>query len=210
MTEDGGAGDFARRFDVSRETMARLEIYAALLRKWNPRINLVSAASLPDLWYRHFADSAQLLALCPPVARLWVDIGSGAGFPGLVVAILARDTLPDLRVRLVESDQRKCVFLRQVATEAAVPVTVLPARIEALEPQAADVLSARALAPLGALLGYAEIHLAPHGTGLFPKGRSVHKEIAEAEGAWRFSYRIHPSITDPDAAVVETGAPERV
>jgi 16S rRNA (guanine527-N7)-methyltransferase len=159
---------FARRFDVSRETLTRLETYAALLTKWTRRINLVSAASLPDLWHRHIADSAQLLAFRPP-ARLWLDLGSGAGFPGLVVAILT----PDLHVRLVESDQRKCAFLRRVAEDTGTTVDIVPCRIETLPPQSADVISARALAPLTQLLAHAEKHLAPDGIGLFPKGRTV-------------------------------------
>jgi 16S rRNA (guanine527-N7)-methyltransferase len=196
---------FARRFDVSRETLARLETYAALLARWTPRINLVSAATLPDLGHRHVADSAQLLALAPR-PRLWLDLGSGAGFPGLVIAILA----PDIRVRLVESDQRKCAFLRRVSEDTGTAIDILPERIEALPPQAADVISARALAPLTQLLTHVEKHLAPGGIGLFPKGRTVHNEIAEAERAWRFPCWVHPSLTDPEAAIVETGAPSRV
>jgi 16S rRNA (guanine527-N7)-methyltransferase len=185
--------------------MAGLETYANLLAKWTPRINLVSAASLPDLWRRHIADSAQLLAFRPP-ARLWLDLGSGAGFPGLVIAILA----PDLRVRLVESDQRKCEFLRRVAEDTGTTIDVVPHRIETLPPQSAGVISARALAPLTQLLAHAEKHLAPGGIGLFPKGRTVHNEIAEAERTWRFACRVHPSLTDPEAAIVEAGAPTRV
>jgi 16S rRNA (guanine527-N7)-methyltransferase len=197
--------DFSRRFDVSRETLTRLETYAALLSKWTRRINLVSAASLPDRWHRHIADSAQLLAFRPP-ARLWLDRGSGAGFPGMVVAILA----PDLCVRQVESDQRKCAFLRRVAQDTGTTIDIIADRIETLSPQSAGVISARALAPLTQLLAHAEKHLAPGGIGLFPKGRTVHNEIAEAERTWRFACRIHPSLTDPEAAVVEAGAPTRV
>lgn len=201
---------FAARFDVSRETLAHLQTYAALLARWTPRINLVSAASLADQWHRHFADSAQLLAFRPPAARRWLDLGSGAGFPGLVIAILAREAAPDLRLHLVESDQRKCAFLRQVVTETGLTLDISPERIEALAPQAADIVSARALAPLTRLLAHAEKHLAPGGIGLFPKGRTVHNELAEAEQSWRFACRVHPSITDPEAAIVETGAPRRV
>ena len=205
MTHIGSADAFAARFDVSRETLRRLEIYASLLDRWTRRINLVSAATLPDLWHRHFADSAQLLALGPR-AGSWLDLGAGAGFPGLVIAILA----PGLRVRLVESDQRKCAFLRRVSDETATPVDIIPDRIESLAPQHAAVVSARALAPLTQLLAHAEKHLAPDGIGLFPKGRTVHNEIAEAERAWRFRCRVRPSLTDPEAAIVETGAPARV
>ncbi|WP_299131490.1 16S rRNA (guanine(527)-N(7))-methyltransferase RsmG [uncultured Amaricoccus sp.] len=190
--------------DVSRETLERLTIYHDLLRKWNAKINLVSRASLEGAWTRHFADSLQLLDLAPPRAdrRSWVDLGAGAGFPGLVVAI-AR---PDVRVLLVESDARKVAFLRAVATATGVSPIIHEARIEALPGLDADILSARALAPLAKLLAYAEKHRAPTGICLFPKGGTVHKEIADAERQWRFEYRVHPSRTDPEAAIVEIGA----
>lgn len=205
-----GPEDFAARFNVSRETMAQLQAYAKQLARWNPRINLVSAATLPDQWHRHFADSAQLFALRPPTARRWLDLGSGAGFPGLVIAIMAQASAPDLRLHLVESDQRKCAFLRSVVTETGITIDISPERIESLPPQSADVISARALAPLPQLLAHAENHLAPGGIGLFSKGRTVHNELAEAEQSWRFAHRVHPSLTDPEAAIVEIGAPTRV
>ena len=189
-------------FDVSRETMARLMIYRVLLGKWTAKINLVSRASLADAWTRHFADSLQLLDLAPLGSGSWVDLGSGAGFPGLVVAI-AR---PEVRVVLVESDTRKAVFLREVAAATGASPIIHEARIEALAPLGAAILSARALAPMGTLLAHAEKHRAPGGICLFPKGEAVHKEIREAERGWRFDYRIHPSRTDPQAAIVEIGA----
>jgi len=205
-----GPEDFAAHFNVSRETMVRLEAYAAQLARWNPRINLVSSASLTDLWHRHFADSAQLFALRLPDARLWLDLGAGAGFPGLVIAIMAHTAAPDLRLHLVESDQRKCVFLRSVAAETGIALDISAERVESLSPQSADIISARALAPLPQLLAHAQNHLAPGGIGLFPKGRTVHKELAEAARSWRFARRVHPSLTDPEAAIVEIGAPTRV
>ena len=200
------AADFRAAFDVSRETIDRLSAYLALLERWNPRINLVGGRTLPEAWSRHFADSAQLLALAPPAARSWLDLGAGAGFPGAVVAILAAETRPDLAVTLVESDGRKAAFLGAVARETGTPFAVLAERIESLPPQASDILSARALAPLAELLGHAEKHRRPEGTCLFPKGRSVHKEIADAALTWRFDPRIHRSRTDPDAAILEIGA----
>jgi 16S rRNA (guanine527-N7)-methyltransferase len=196
--------------DVSRETIARLQIHHDLLERWNPRINLVSKASLADAWGRHFADSAQLWPLRPDGARLWLDLGSGAGFPGLVVAAIAADEAPGLEVRLVESDQRKAAFLRTVVQAAELPAAVLDRRIEDLPPQAAGVVSARALAPLEALLGHAEKHRCPEGICLFPKGGSVHKEIADAKIRWRFEQKLHPSQTDPRGAIVEIGAINRV
>ena len=189
--------------------MARLERHLALLEQWNPRINLVSRASLADAWTRHFANSAQLWRLRPPGARVWLDLGSGAGFPGLVVAAMAADSEP-LEVHLVESDQRKAAFLATVVRETGVRATVHAERAEAMPALGADVVSARALAPLDTLLGLSEKHRRPGGIGLFPKGASVHKEIAEAAVHWHFDHAIHPSLTDPRAAIVEIGATRRV
>jgi 16S rRNA (guanine527-N7)-methyltransferase len=200
---------FRRAFDVSRETMTRLEAHRGLLEAWNRRINLVSRASLDDVWHRHFADSAQLWGLRPAGARHWLDLGAGAGFPGLVIAALAAEQMPGLRVTLVESDQRKAVFLRAAAQAADLAVTVLAERAERLPGQLADVVSARAVAPLSQLLALAEKHLAPQGICLFPKGGTVHKEIADARARWRFDHRMHPSRTDSRAAIVEIGAMSR-
>lgn len=196
---------FQAAFDVSRETMDRFDIYHALLEKWTARINLVSKASLDDAWTRHFADSAQLWDLAGRPTGAWLDLGSGAGFPGLVVAILGAS-----RVTLVESDQRKAVFLTTAARACGVPVEVRSERIETLPAISAKTLSARALAPLDTLLGYAEKLRDPTGICLFPKGETVHKEIAEAARRWKFEYRVHPSRTDSKAAIVEIGALARV
>ena len=197
---------FSRAFAVSRETMDRLDLYIDLLRKWAPRINLVSAASLDAVWTRHVADSAQLWRYRPVGPRLWLDLGAGAGFPGVVIAALAADTEPGLEVRLVESDTRKAAFLTSVAHATGLPLTVRATRIENLPAQQADVVSARALAPLRSLLGMAEKHRRPGGIGLFPKGATVHDELAEAARYWRFDRFIHPSLTSPQAAVLEIGA----
>lgn len=196
--------------DVSRETAERLAEYAALLRAWNPRINLVSKQTLADLESRHFADSAQLLALAPPDATTWADLGSGGGFPGLVIAILAAEARPALHVTLVESDQRKAVFLRTVAQRTGVPVTVLADRIESIPPLGTDVLSARALAPLTTLLDHAERHLRPNGTALFPKGANWRAEVDEALERWRFRCENLPSATSPDGAILRLGEIARV
>jgi 16S rRNA (guanine527-N7)-methyltransferase len=199
----------AQRFNVSRETMRRLDIHTALLAKWTPRINLVSRDSLPALWHRHVADSAQLWQLRPPAARVWLDLGSGAGFPGLVIAAFAAET-PGLAIRLVEADARKSAFLNTVIRDADLPAEVLTARVEDLPPQSADVVSARALAPLVSLLQMTEKHRRSDGIGLFPKGRTVHKELEEASRSWRFAPALHPSLTDPTAAIVEIGVLDRV
>lgn len=191
--------------DVSRETLARLEAYAALLVKWNPAINLVSRATLAELWTRHFLDSAQIFSLCPAGAQTWADLGSGGGFPGLVVAVLAAEAAPDLRVTLVESDARKAAFLSTVVRELGLSVTVKTARIESLAPLGADVVSARALAPLDDLLGFAARHLAPQGRALFLKGASHARECATAGEHWRFALDVHPSLTDAEGAILSIG-----
>lgn len=190
---------------VSRETAARLDLYETLLRKWQASINLVSPATLPALRQRHFADSAQLFDLAPQGARHWVDLGSGAGFPGLVAATLAADEAPDLRVTLIESDARKATFLRIVARELGLDVQVLAMRAEAAPAQSADIVSARALAPLGALLPLARRHLAPDGVALFPKGARYRDELNEALASGLADVQTHPSQTAPDAVILRIG-----
>ncbi len=181
----------------------RLEIFISILEKWNPAINLVSPASLAAVWDRHVADSVQVLQLCPPDAQHWVDLGSGGGFPGMVVAILAADRYPNLGVTLVESDQRKAVFLRTVSAETGVGVNVIAERIEKTKRLDADVVSARALAPLAQLCGYADRHLNRGGTALFMKGAHALAEIDEARQAWKFSLTVHPSTTEPTATILK-------
>lgn len=189
-------------FDVSRETIERLRIFNAVITKWNPKINLVSRASLPDLWTRHIADSIQVFRCVSPYGH-WVDLGSGGGFPGLIVAILAVDEAPDLNVTLVESDQRKSAFLRTAARETGVSCTVVSERIEKLPRFNANILSARALADLSALLGYADQHLSREGTALFPKGATWEKEVADARRKWQFDAEPITSLTDSDAVILK-------
>jgi 16S rRNA (guanine527-N7)-methyltransferase len=188
--------------DVSRETAERLEHYAALLRKWNPAINLVAPGTLDTVMTRHIADSAQVAALAPEGWGHWVDLGSGGGFPGMVVAILAAEQLGK-QVTLVESDQRKAAFLRSVARETGVAARVMASRIEALAPQEADIVSARALAPLPALIGLAAPHLRDGGCALFHKGAEWKKELEEARSQWRFEARSHKSRTHESAVILE-------
>lgn len=187
---------------VSRETWEVLTRFAALVRRWNPAINLVSRASVPELWQRHIVDSAQLFGFCPAGARSWVDLGSGGGFPGLVIAILAGEGMPGLKVTLVESDARKATFLRQAAVALSVSADVRCARIEALEPMCADVISARALAPLSELIGHAHRHLGTEGLAIFPKGARFSEEVADARKMWSFDLELKGSLSDPDAAIV--------
>ncbi|MBR9844463.1 MAG: 16S rRNA (guanine(527)-N(7))-methyltransferase RsmG [Rhodobacteraceae bacterium] len=196
--------------NVSRETSERLRLLADLLLKWNPRINLVSKSTLETLWTRHILDSAQIFDLVPHPVGHWVDIGSGGGFPGLVVAILAAEKDPVQKTTLIESDQRKCAFLRTVLRETGVSGTVLTKRIEQAEPQGADILSARALADLSQLCGFAERHLHKSGAALFPKGVTWQKELREAEESWSFSHEMITSKSEPEAVILKLGDIRRV
>ena len=205
MSVEGIAG-----LNVSRETMVRLETYLELLAKWNPKINLVSKSTLDHAWTRHFVDSAQLLELAPDDAKIWIDMGSGGGFPGLVIAIIGAELRPGLSVTLMESDQRKCAFLRNVLRETGVAAQVLSKRIEQIDPIGADVISARALAPLPVLLGFAVHHGAPNLTALFPKGESWKSEVEAAEREWRFQHEVWPSKTNPEAVVLRIKEIEHV
>jgi 16S rRNA (guanine527-N7)-methyltransferase len=189
--------------DVSRETQARLDMIVAQLRKWQPHINLVASSTMGDIARRHIADSLQLLALAPG-ARSWIDLGSGGGFPGLVVAAALAE-IEGATVVLVESNAKKCAFLRETARLAALPVSVICDRIERAVPalmQSFDVVSARALAPLAMLLGYAEPIVSGGAIGLFPKGQDVDDELGQALGAWNFAHDLIQSCTERDARIV--------
>ena len=193
-----GPEGFQGETAVSRETLEQLKAYAGLLVRWQARINLVAPASLPDLWRRHMLDSAQLLTLMPPSARRLIDLGSGAGFPGLVLAILG---VPE--VHLVEADSRKCAFLREAARVAGLSeVTVHNRRIESLPTEAYEVVTARALAPLPELLRLASRFIGPSTVCLFPKGRRVHEELIRAPETVRMRLSQIPSRTDPGATIL--------
>lgn len=188
--------------DVSRETLDRLDHYAALLRKWNPRINLVARSTLDDLEKRHFVDSAQVYDLAPHPVDHWADLGSGGGFPGLVIAIMALDRGSPETVTLVESDARKCAFLRTVIRETGARARVINDRIEIIPPLNAGVLSARALSSLTELLTFAHRHLAPTGTALFLKGANWKKELSEAQSKWKFEYQVARSKTEDGPVIL--------
>ena len=199
-----GPDDFAEAFNVPHETIHRLTVYAELLAEWQTRHNLVSSKTIPELWQRHFADSAQLLALAPD-AKSWLDLGSGAGFPGLVVAILAANQ-GTLRMHMVESTAKKCAFLAHVAQMTDTAVDIHCNRIEELgvrESIEPDVVSARALAPLPRLLELAAPFFRPGTRGLFLKGRDAEREIEAAKAHWHFTCRLHPSLTAADSPIVE-------
>ena len=197
------------KYDVSRETCERLQIFAETLEKWNPKINLVSKNSLRDLWTRHILDSVQVFGV-PTLGTSWLDIGSGGGLPGIIIAILAAEKAPDMKVTLIESDQRKCAFLRNVARECGVKVSVKSQRIEAVVGIQADVLSARALAELSDLLSFSEHHLAQSGTAVFPKGANWKKEVDNARKRWRFECEEITSLTEPEAVILKIKGVARV
>jgi len=186
--------------DVSRETLQKLETFAELVRKWNPKINLVSKSSLDDLWDRHIFDSVQVFRLVEQGGN-WVDIGSGGGFPGIVIAILNQEE-QRFRVRLVESDQRKCAFLRTAIRELGLTATVDNERIENAQNLEADILSARALSDLSQLLAYAEMHLKPSGVAIFPKGQNWQQEVEETQHLWFYQFEAITSKTNSAAAVL--------
>lgn len=193
---------FAEIFDVSRETMARLEVYEALLKKWNPRINLVAKSTLDDVWQRHFIDSAQLWKLIPEHPNTWLDFGSGAGFPGLVNAVIAKEKIPDLKFTLVESDQRKSAFLMSAVREMGLNAMVEPSRIEALLPQSADIISARAVASLEDLLAFSSRHAHKSTVLLLPKGNSYESELTAAQKHWHIDTEVIQSLTDSNSVIL--------
>lgn len=194
--------DAVSGFDVSRETLDKLKAYVALIEKWNPAINLISKASMDQIWQRHIADSLQVASLMAEDQHSWADLGAGGGLPGLVVAILAGERAPGLSVDLVEVDQRKSVFLRQVAATLDLKVKVHTRKIEDLSRLDAEVVSARALAPLTTLCGHAVQHLRPGGMAVFPKGAQFAAELSEARKLWSFDLEEMVSFTEPLARIL--------
>jgi len=175
----------------------RLRILVGLIERWSPRIQLVSPGDLPLVWQRHVRDSLQLTPLMPKDLTRAVDIGSGAGFPGLVLAIAT-----NVPFDLIESDRRKAAFLREAAHHTAAPVRIHAARAEVADAAPARLVTARALAPLDRLLGLAAPLLAPNGACLFPKGRGAEAEVAEARKTWHFHVEHHPSHTSPEGQIL--------
>jgi len=188
--------------NVSRETSPRLAAFADLLTRWNKRINLVSRGDLDRLWPRHIADSAQLFGLAPPRAATWLDIGSGAGFPGLVCAILAADAGRPCRFTLVEAHARKAAFLREATRKLALPAEIRAERIETVPPTAFDVVSARALARLPRLLTLAHPFCGPNTVCLFPKGVRVESELTDAAAGWHTRVERLPDRIDSGASIL--------
>ncbi len=188
---------------VSRETLVRLKVYADLLTRWQSRINLIGQSTADDIWTRHFCDSAQVLRHAP-AARIWLDMGSGAGFPGLVIATLLADD-PSSKTILVEANGKKSAFLREVARTLDLNTLVLTRRLETLNFEDVgliDGVTSRALAPLTALFTYAVPWLSRGATGIFLKGQSVEDEVTDANRDWKFSANREKSLCDPTGTVL--------
>ena len=185
------------RFDVPRETMARLDAFVALLRDENRRQNLVSEASLDRIWRRHIADSAQLVRFAPSPAASWVDLGSGAGFPGLIVALLHRGP-----ITLVEGRRLRADFLHRAAACLGTDPDILAMRVERVPPRPFDVISARAFAPLPRLLELGTSFSTAKTIWVLPKGRNAQSELEALDSSWQGAFRLEPSLTDLDAGII--------
>jgi 16S rRNA (guanine527-N7)-methyltransferase len=183
--------------DVSRETREKLDIYKSVLMKWQPKINLVAKSTLPDLEKRHFADSLQLMPYIEELTAPILDLGSGGGFPGLVLAAAGCTN-----ITMVESDQRKCIFLREAARHMGVHVSVLNERIENITPQPVRYITSRALASLSQLFCFSAPFMGDHTQCLFLKGKQADDEIAEAQRHWQFEYSKVPSQIHPDGCLL--------
>ncbi|MGB0798606.1 MAG: 16S rRNA (guanine(527)-N(7))-methyltransferase RsmG [Planktomarina sp.] len=190
-----------RAQSVSRETIADLELFEAEVRKWTPKINLVSKSTLENLWDRHILDSLQLTEMAPTTG-LWVDMGSGGGFPGIVLAIWAKHNVPKLQFKLIESDARKSAFLLNCVQKFDLNVVVHIERVESMDDLTANVVSARALASLDELLAMSERLLASDGICVFPKGITHLAEVQEAKKQWSFEHDVIQSTTNAGAAVL--------
>ena len=206
VAEVFGPEAFAAAANVSRETLERLKTYAVLLQDWNTRHNLVSRASLDDLWQRHFWDSAQIASLIPSTAKTLVDLGSGAGYPGLVLAELR----PDLSVTLIESTAKKCRFLTAARDAMGLRTEIRQSRIEEMAPKPFDVITARACAPLVDLLAYAQRFWGRDTRALFHKGQNLAAELTQARKSWRIESEQHASRSDPSGIILEIRELQRV
>jgi len=208
MTSDGpyGPEQFQHEFNIGPAAMARVNVFVALLEKWQAKINLVSANTLPDLWQRHLRDSAQLLKFLPEQRTPWLDIGSGAGFPGLVLALLQEDARQAAQLHLVESDQRKAIFLQEVIRATAISAQVHAQRIEQLKLTQiggpARLITARALAPVHQILQLTEPVAGPETLYLLLKGQDVDDELTLAAKYRKMTVIQHPSWTHPAGKVL--------
>jgi 16S rRNA (guanine527-N7)-methyltransferase len=188
--------EFLATISVSRETEEWLARYETLILKANQSLSLIADSTLEQIWTRHFLDSAQLLSLIPDPKKILVDIGTGAGFPGLVLAIMG---LPN--VHLIEHNMQKVAFLRTVVADLDLPVTIHAMKSQSVRPFAAGAVTARALKPLATLIGLARPFIGSETVAIFPKGRRAAEELAEAQPKWRMQVERFPSLTDPESTI---------
>ena len=191
-----------QKYDVSRETLLKLRAYEASLQEWQNKFNLVSKSSLEDAWNRHFIDSMQLVKYIPQSAQSLYDFGSGAGFPGMVLAIMAAEKTPYLKVSLIESIGKKTLYLKHVSEICSVNVEIFNQRIESLPKNKVDVVTSRAMTSLSDLLGYAYPFCKKETVCIFPKGKKHQEEIDEAKKHWQFECQIHPSETSSEGVIL--------
>ena len=188
---------------VSRETCDLLSVYYDMLISWNKKINLVSRKSISTSWKRHFLDSAQLWLYLPPKANKWLDFGSGAGFPGLVIAFISKELRPDLKIVLVEKNKKKAFFLNEVVNKIGLNVEILSKNVESIFPQKADVITSRAFGKLDHLLKISYIHQNRDTTALFPKGVSFTEEIIISKKNWSYEIEKIKNIIDNNSFILK-------
>ena len=193
---------FCATYNVSRETFDKLKTYQSMLNDWQQKFNLVSKATLEDAWNRHFLDSVQLFSYIPDTARILYDFGSGAGFPGMVIAAIAAEKLPKLKVNLVESIAKKTVYLNAVKEALGLNVAIHNDRIEKLPLEKADVITSRAMASLSDLLGYSYRFCHKDTICIFPKGKKYAEELAEAHNKWLFKCKIEASQQSDEGRIL--------
>jgi len=197
-----GQNTFLNFVNVSYETIHRLSLYEEMIISWNKKFNLVADSTLPQIWTRHFLDSAQLMKFVPLQAHTLADMGAGAGFPSIVLAVLAKGEGRDLKFYAIESTKKKAEFLKQVGEELNLNISVRAERAESIKDLKTDVITARALIALPDLLGYANRLKKKETTFIFPKGRRFSEELTEARKYWKFDCDIHPSLTDENGRVL--------
>ncbi len=202
--------DFKKHFNVSRETLKCLSIYESLLKKWNIKKNLVSKKSIPDIWGRHFLDSAQLVNHCEPENRLWVDIGSGAGFPGVVSALMLRDRGIKTDIVLVEKNKTKALFLQELRRRLGLSFDIICENVKEIGPLKADIISARAFSPLENLLIASNYHGNKNSVSLFLKGKNLREELDKTFKIWFFQYDIIKSISSIDGKIIKINKLEKL
>ena len=194
---------FSKHFNVSRETISCLYLYESLLKKWNNKTNLVSKNSLSDAWVRHFLDSAQLVKHCQPENKLWLDFGSGAGFPAVVSAIVLRDIGIETNFVLVEKNKTKAFFLGELKRRLGLSFEIICENVKEIDPLKADIISARAFSPLENLLPVSNYHGKKNSVSLFLKGKNIRTELDKTFKMWFFQYDIISSISSVDGKIIK-------